>query len=176
MCSLMQWVLNSLFFIMKWHKWNFLIGCQWCHIQVNAQVGLFLLLWTFSMTDSEFLESSCPSLEVNITLLEQLQLYLCNRIETCQHVFMSLHMGDTFLASTMFPYRYHPTVPTEAMWNLAIETSNNFLGHPFRDVFLGGFMDCIKINKKCGYAHIQLIVNRLHIICSSFISKTTKCA
>lgn len=90
MCSLMQWVLNSLFFIMKWHKWNFLIGCQWCHTQVKAQVGLFPLLWTYSMTDCEFLESSCPSLVVNITLLEGLQLCFCNRIETCQCVFLSL--------------------------------------------------------------------------------------
>lgn len=150
MCSLMQWVLNSLFFIMKWHKWNFLIGCQWCHIQVNAQVGLFLLLWTFSMTDSEFLESSCPSLVVNITLLEGLQLCLSDRIETCQCVFPSL-----FACGGYFSFFYCvPLLPTGAMWNLPIETSDNFLRHPFRAVVLGGFMDCVKINKKCGHAHI----------------------
>lgn len=150
MCSLMQWVLNSLFFIMKWHKWNFLIGCQWCHIQVNAQVGLFLLLWTFSMTDSEFLESSCPSLVVNITLLEGLQLCLSDRIETCQCVFPSL-----FACGGYFSVFYCvPLLPTGAMWNLPIETSDNFPRHPFRAVVLSGFMDCVKINKICGHAHI----------------------
>lgn len=156
----MQWVLNSLFFIMKWHKWNFLIGCQWCHIQANAQVGLFLLLWTFSMTDSEFLESSCPSLVVNITLLD-----FCNRIENCQCVFLSLFAYRGYFSS----FYYVPLLPTGAMWNLTIETSDNFLRHPFRAVFLVSW-----IVSKSTRNMVMLIIKRLHIICSSFISTTTK--
>lgn len=101
------------------------------------------------MTDSEFLENSCPSLVVNITLLEQLQLCHCNRIETCQCVFLSLFAyGGHF-----YFFYYVPLLPTGAMWNLPIETSDNFFRHLFRAVFLAGFMDCVKINKKCGHAH-----------------------
>lgn len=151
----MQWVLNSLFFIMKWHKWNFLIGCQWCHTQVIAQVGLFPLLWTYSMTDCEFLESSCPSSVVNITLLEGLQLCFCNRIETCQCVFLSLFAwGGYFSFFYYAPLLLSFYFPTGRMWNIVSEISNDFLRQPFRALFLGGFTGFVKFNKKCGHIHI----------------------
>lgn len=141
MRSLMQRVLNSLFFIMKWHKWNFLIGCQWCHTQVNAQVGLFPLLWTYSMTDCEFLESSCPSLVVNIPLLEGLQLCFCNRIETCLCVFQSLFICEGIFSSfTMFPYCWvsvfsHKVNMELTEWNLQWLSQIPFQGF---FLFLGG--------------------------------------
>lgn len=139
MRSLMQRVLNSLFFIMKWHKWNFLIGCQWCHTQVNAQVGLFPLLWTYSMTDCEFLESSCPSLVVNTPLLEGLQLCFCNRIETCLCVFQSLFVcGGIFLLLPCSLTAELLSFPTRSIWSLLSEICNDFLRYPFRAFFFFG--------------------------------------